>query len=356
MTRKTLLITGGAGFVGSTLAIFFKTNYPTYSVIALDNLRRRGSELNLPRLRDAGVTFVHGDVRNSEDLTSLPRIDTIIEASADASVLAGVGGDPDYVVNTNLLGTANCLRLARKDNADFIFLSTSRVYPIAELDKILFDESPRRFDIASGQSVAGVSERGISEDFPLAGSRSFYGATKLCSEILIEEYRAFYGIRTVVNRCGLIAGPWQMGKVDQGVVALWMARHVFGGSLRYVGFGGEGKQIRDVLHVDDLCLLVDHQLNDLEAVNGQTYNVGGGAEFSVSLRELTDLCESITGKKIEIGSDTAERPADIRIYVTDNSKVTGATGWSPKTGLDQTLTEIYHWLMANEDSVAPVLQ
>jgi CDP-paratose 2-epimerase len=109
-----ILITGGAGFVGSALAIALKTNYPSYEVICLDNLRRKGSELNLPRLAQAGVTFVHGDIRNKEDFDALPIVDALIEASAEPSVLAGLDGTPDYLINTNLVGTINCLNFAKK--------------------------------------------------------------------------------------------------------------------------------------------------------------------------------------------------------------------------------------------------
>ena len=135
---KTILITGGAGFVGSSLAIRFKKNYPAYKIIALDNLKRRGSELNLNRLKEAGIEFFHGDIRNQEDFNSLPAVDLIIEASAEPSVLAGMNEPPSYVVNTNLLGTVNCLNFAVKNKSDFIFLSTSRVYPIEKIEKIEF--------------------------------------------------------------------------------------------------------------------------------------------------------------------------------------------------------------------------
>src|SRR5690349_19143449 len=114
-----ILITGGAGFVGSSLAIALKTNYPDYQVYALDNLKRRGSELNIPRLKKAGVEFVHGDIRNKEDFDSIPAVDTVIEASAEPSVLAGLDGTPDYLINTNLVGTVNCLNYALKHKAGF---------------------------------------------------------------------------------------------------------------------------------------------------------------------------------------------------------------------------------------------
>ena len=160
---KTVLITGGAGFVGSSLSIQLKKFYPNYKIIALDNLKRRGSELNLTRLRQSGVEFFHGDIRNPEDFDMLPKIDVIIEASAEPSVLAGIGGTPDYVVNTNLVGTINCLNFALKNQSNFIFLSTSRVYPIENINRIEFEETKSRFNIAAHQNLRGVSEKGISE-------------------------------------------------------------------------------------------------------------------------------------------------------------------------------------------------
>ena len=118
MIPTRILVTGGAGFVGSTLALRARQAWPEASVTAFDNLRRRGSELNLPRLRDAGVAFVHGDIRNPADLAPLGRdLDLLLECSAEPSVLAGYDGDPSYVVDTNLTGTIHCLELARKAGA-----------------------------------------------------------------------------------------------------------------------------------------------------------------------------------------------------------------------------------------------
>lgn len=353
MERKheTILLTGGAGFVGSNLALWFKGRYPQLRVIALDNLKRRGSEVNLPRLREGGVEFVHGDVRNPEDLRFGGEVDLIIECSAEPSVLAGYGEAPDYLVNTNLVGTVNCLELARRAGADLIFLSTSRVYPIGALNRIATVETERRFSITPEQTMPGISERGISEDFPLAGTRSLYGATKLCSELLIEEYGAAYGVRAIVDRCGVLTGPWQMGKVDQGVFALWMAKHYFGGELRYIGWGGEGKQVRDLLHVDDLAELVDHQRRHIAALGGTTFNVGGGAASSLSLRETTDLCREITGREIPIYSVAEIRSADVKVYITDTARVTDATGWAPQSTPRETLTSIFNWLRTAESLV-----
>ena len=351
-----ILITGGAGFVGSSLAIALKKNYPAYQIYCLDNLKRRGSELNLSRLKAAGVTFVHGDIRSREDFDALPAVDTVIEASAEPSVLAGLDGTPDYLINTNLFGTVNCLNYALKHRANFIFLSTSRVYPIKTIEKLTYLEQSTRFALASDQPVGGVSARGIAEDFPLAGARSLYGTTKLASELLIQEYQEFYGLKTVINRCGVITGPWQMGKIDQGVMVLWVAKHYWKQQLGYFGYGGTGKQTRDMLHIDDLYTLIDWQLHHIDLINGEILNAGGGLGSSASLQELTQICQEVTRNTIPITSVAETRTADIRLYITDNTKVTQLTGWEPKIGVPQIVEEIAAWIKANETDLAGILR
>lgn len=354
--QKNVLITGGAGFVGSSMALQLKSKYPAYEIYVLDNLKRRGSELNLSRLKAAGIHFVHGDIRNKEDFDGLTKIDTIIEASAEPSVLAGINSTPDYLINTNLNGTINCLNFAAKNKSDFIFLSTSRIYPIETIEQIHFEETATRFEIAEQQSIKGFSQKGIAEDFPLNNYRSLYGTTKLASELFIQEYQYFFGIKTVVNRCGVLTGPWQMGKIDQGVVVLWMARHFWKQPLSYIGYGGTGKQVRDLLHTDDLFRLIDWQMHHMDAINGETFNVGGGRAISLSLQEMTALCEKISGNKISIQQVPENRAADIRIYITDNSKVTERTGWSPRISAEQIFTEIYDWIKENEEQLAGILK
>lgn len=351
-----LLITGGAGFVGSSLAISLKQNYPEYQIFALDNLKRRGSELSLARLKAAGIEFLHGDIRNKEDFDALPAVDTVIEASAEPSVLAGLDGTPDYLINTNLFGTVNCLNYALKHKANFIFLSTSRVYPIKTIETLNFEEADTRFVLTDNQPVPGVSSKGIAEDFPLTGARSLYGTTKLASELLIQEYNEFYGLKTVINRCGVITGPWQMGKVDQGVMVLWIAKHYFEQKLAYIGYGGTGKQTRDMLHIADLYRLIDWELHNLDKVNGEILNAGGGVESSASLQELTQICQEITGKTIPITQVAENRAADIRLYITDNTNVTNLTGWKPQLGIREIVSDIHDWLNENRAALEPILK
>jgi CDP-paratose 2-epimerase len=350
-----ILVTGAAGFVGSTLALRFKKADPKAKVVALDNLRRRGSELGLPRLHQAGVEFLHGDIRIPGDIVAAGAFDLLLECSAEPSAHAGYDGAASYVINTNLDGTVNCLEAARTHNAAFVFLSSSRVYPIEGLRTLPLAREGERFNVPAGARGPGWSRAGIARDFPLDGPRTLYGATKLCAELIIQEYVAMYGLRAVVNRCGVLAGPWQMGKIDQGFVTLWAARHFYQGHLQYIGFGGTGHQVRDILHVDDLYDLIALQVADLGRHSGKTYNAGGGQERSVSLREMTRLCAARAGRSLEVGGQPDTRPGDVPWYVTDNDEVTASTGWTPRRTVDSLLDDVFAWLEAHREALRPVL-
>ena len=351
-----LLITGGAGFVGSNLAVSLAERHPDWEIVALDNLYRRGSRLNLPRLEEAGVEFIEGDVRRPEDLAKVPRIDAMIECSAEPSVMSGVDGDTGYLVHTNLTGAYNCLELARRDSAFFVFLSTSRVYPVGPQVGLRLEEAETRFELAAEQDVPGVSPAGISERFPLEGARTLYGATKLAAELLIEEYRAALGVPAVIDRCGVIAGPWQMGKVDQGVFTHWMLAHHFGNPLSYIGFGGGGKQVRDLLHALDLVDLVERQLLDPGKWDGRTVNVGGGRGCSLSLLETTAICRRLTGNEVPITPVAETRQGDVPIYLSDCARLFELDDWRPRRGAEQVLADIEAWIAADPERIAAALQ
>ena len=353
---RNVLVTGGAGFVGSNLALAWKRDFPEDNVTSLDNLKRRGSELTIPRLKRAGVAFEHGDVRNREDLEAVGEADLILECSAEPSVQAGYNGGARYLLNTNLSGTLNCLEFARERRAQFVFLSTSRVYPIAPIRALPLEEGATRLTIGAGAHGSGWSERGVSEEFPLAGPRSLYGATKLASELFIEEYVATYGMEAIVNRCGVLTGPWQMGKVDQGFVTLWASQFLYGGRLGYIGFGGLGKQVRDILHVADLHELIKLQVADIARHSGRVYNVGGGAQNSVSLLELSGLCAAHTGSSPDFTRTPETHPADIPYYVTDNTLVTRETGWTPHKSVANILEEVFRWLRDHRGELEGLLK
>ena len=348
-----VLVTGGAGFVGASLATLLAER--GREVIALDSLKRRGSELNLSRLQAAGVEFVHGDVREPADLECIGEVEVLLECSAEPSAQAGRSGDTAFLVQSNLIGAWNCLELCRRYGAQLIFLSTSRVYPYTAIDALAFEETESRFELCDGQEVAGASASGISERFPIAGPRTLYGATKLAAELLIEEYRAGFGLQTVINRCALIAGPWQMGKVDQGVIAHWVFHHYFGLPLRYVGYGGNGKQVRDVLHVADLCELVADQIERPDHWTGFAGNVGGGPERSVSLREATEICAEIGGRRLSPEAHPAPRPGDVRIYISDCDLLYSRTGWRPTRTVRDVIADMFEWTAHNEAAVSAAL-
>lgn len=352
----TILVTGGAGFIGSSLCIQLKEKYPDYKIIAFDNLKRRGSELNLADFKDREIEFVHGDIRNMEDLNAVEGFDVLIEASAEPSVLSGLNSDPGYVINNNLYGSINCFNACLKHKAKLIFLSTSRVYPIETIENAAFVEEATRFSFSDHQTAKGISSKGISEELDLSGARSFYGTTKLSSELFIKEYSSFYGMQSAMTRFGVIAGPRQMGKTDQGVVTLWMAKHYWKQSLKYIGYGGLGKQVRDILHVQDLIALIDFQIHNIEKFNGKVYNAGGGLGSSVSLLEMTQICEEITGNKIRIDSEIENRPADLRIYITDNSKIETEIGWKPKKSARDVFGDIFQWIKTNEQQLTNILK
>ena len=353
---QKVLITGGAGFVGSNVAISLKIDNPSWHIISFDNLHRRGSDLNIARLKNNGVEFVHGDIRIANDLENINGFDLLIECSAEPSVLAGYHGPPSYLIQTNLVGTLNCLEVCHKQRADIIFLSTSRVYPMQVIRDLYYFEEESRFILKPVQNVPGVSEYGFSEDFPLAGIRSLYGATKLCSELMIQEYIAAYDLKGVINRCGVLTGPWQMGKVDQGFVVHWIAKHLWGDKLAYIGYGGKGVQVRDILHINDLYNLLCIQIDHLNEINECIFNVGGGQDLSISLVELTKLCQDITGKTIPITPVLETRKADIPFYVSDFRKVQEMTGWKPIFGIRKILEEIYSWLLKYEAELRPTLR
>ncbi|MGA9285055.1 MAG: NAD-dependent epimerase/dehydratase family protein [Solirubrobacteraceae bacterium] len=355
MSARRVLITGGAGFIGSSLALRLASSHPDWEVVALDNLHRRGSELNLPRLREGGVRFMHGDVREPDDLRAAGPFDGLVECSAEPSVMAGVDGATGFLIRTNLLGAYHCLEEVARHRAQVVFLSTSRVYPVAALRKLSFSEGNTRFELDAEQRLPGASAHGVAESFPMDGARTLYGASKLSAELLVAEYAESFGLATVVNRCGVVAGPWQMGKVDQGVFTYWILAYHFKRPLAYIGFGGNGKQVRDLLHVADLADLVDDQLMRPDHWAGAVVNVGGGVDVSLSLHEASTLCEQITGNSMHLSSTPATRTGDVPVYLSDCRTLGRFSDWTPQRDARQIFEDIHAWVCENERAVAATL-
>jgi CDP-paratose 2-epimerase len=352
---RRVLVTGGAGFIGASLSLELAARHPDWEVCALDNLHRRGSELNLPRLRDGGVRFVHGDVRDIDDVRAAGAFDALVECSAEPSVMAGTDGATGFTVRTNLLGAYHCLEVAAENHAQIVLLSTSRVYPVAAMNALAHREAETRFALLDEQAVQGASAAGIAEDFSLIGARTLYGASKLAAELLVTEYAELFGLPTVIDRCGVVAGPWQMGKVDQGVFTHWMLAFYFKRPLAYLGFGGRGMQVRDVLHVGDLAALIDDQLLRPESWAGAVVNVGGGVQGSLSLRELSAVCEEITGNHIDLGANPETRAGDVRIYISDCRAMRRFSDWEPRHPPCRILEDIYGWIRHDETAIARAL-
>lgn len=329
-----ILITGGCGFVGSSLALNIKKKYPKYTVTALDNLHRRGSELNIPILEKAGVSFINADVRYPLDV---PAYDILIEASAEPSVMAGLNGDDRYLMETNFGGLFNCVRSVLDNSAKLIFLSTSRIFPMSVINGLEYIEEASRHTLKYGQ--------GFAEDLPKEGTRSLYGMSKYAGELLIAEYTEMLGLKAVVNRCGLIAGRGQFGKTDQGVITHWAASYIYDKPLSIFG---SGKQVRDILNVYDLFRLIDMQMHDFDRFSGEIFNVGGGLKNSLSIFELDMFCKQlICPKDVPF---LPERSLDIKYYVTDYTKIQNI-GWSPEISAVDTLKEITGWLTENKEEL-----
>ncbi|MCH2208409.1 MAG: NAD-dependent epimerase/dehydratase family protein [Lentisphaerales bacterium] len=342
---KSVLVTGGAGFVGSNIAIALKKHKENIRVVVLDNLLRRGTEGNLFTLEKYGIEFIHGDVRIADDLQRAGKIDFLVECSAEPSVLAGSDGSPGYVIQTNLNGAVNCAEYCRQHNDGLLFLSTSRVYSIDSLKDMKISEGKTRFELSGEQSVDGLSIKGVSEECSVQGFKSFYGASKIAAEFMLEEYRYLFDWPVIINRCGLIAGPGQFGKADQGIISFWLNSHLEKNSLKYIGFGGSGKQVRDATHIDDLVRLVILQMTKPEKFKKDVFNVGGGLKSSFSLLELTNLCREITGNKLDIAGELTERYADIPVYLSDTTKINQLCEWKSELNIEDIIQDVYNWLI-----------
>ena len=350
-----IIIAGGCGFIGSSLASYFLTKYSRTQIYILDNLRRKGSDLNLKRIHNDRLVFIKGDLSQKSLFNNLPACDFFIDAAADPSVLSGINSSILSLLNNNFMSTINAIEWCSKTNCKFLFLSTSRVYPIKNLNKILYSEEETRFTWIDNQNIKGFSKMGINELFDINGYRSLYGASKFSSELFIREFGKYKNLKFVINRCSMIAGPWQMGKIDQGVITYWLFCHIFEKELKYIGFSGSGKQVRDILHISDLCVVIDKQINNWSMVNNQIFNIGGGKNNSVSLLELTKLVNEITGIYIPIYGEKKTRDADIRIFLTDNTKIKNMLDWEPNHDSKKIIEDTFNWIINNKNELEGIL-
>ncbi len=316
-----VLVSGVCGFAGSHLARYLLESHEGIEIVGLDNLSRQGSETNRLALKRLGVQLVHGDLRMASDVDALPPVDWVIDAAAQPSVLAGRDGRTSarQLLEHNLLSTVNLLEYCRTSRAGFILLSTSRVYSIPELGRLPLAVDSSRYALdPARQWPAGVSAAGVTESFSTEAPISLYGATKLASERLAQEYAFGFQVPVWINRCGVLAGPGQFGTAEQGIFSYWLHAHAARRTLKYLGFGGHGYQVRDALHPRDLARMVDMQLRN--PGQGGMQNVSGGLENSMSLAQLTAWCDERFGPNAPV-ADGSDRPYDVPWLVLDSARV-----------------------------------
>ena len=330
-----ILITGGCGFVGTNVAIFLNKKY---KVDCLDNLSRKGSKYNLEILKKNRIRNFNIDIENFYQVKKLPKYDIVIDCCAEASVEVSKK-DIDRVVNTNLIGTYNILKKIKKDKSKIIFLSSSRIYPIKNFNGNIKSKNIKK---------KLIIKKLVKENDNKNGPKSLYGFTKLASEMLIEEFSYAFNIKYLINRCGVISGPLQFGKQDQGFISLWIWRHLNKKKLNYIGFGGNGHQVRDVLHIEDLLSLIDLQIKNFNKINNKIFTVGGSKKSYTSLKNLTNICSKLTGNKIKMGKIISTSNYDIPYYISDNSYVSKTYKWKPLKTIYNVVYDTYIWILNNK--------
>ena len=346
-----VLITGVCGFVGSTLAEGLVQHAPSVHVSGIDNLSRAGSWLNWGRLQRFGIALQHADVRQASDMEALAAVEWVIDAAANPSVLAGVDGAASsrQLMEHNLLGTINLLEYCRRTGAGFVLLSTSRVYSIEPLAALQVRVDGTRFVPTGDQTwPRGIGPEGVSEDGPTGAPLSLYGASKLASETLALEYGQAFGFPVWINRCGVLAGAGQFGRGDQGIFAFWINAWLRQVPLRYIGFGGDGFQVRDCLHPRDLVTLLLRQMWNGGTGLPRVWNVSGGDANTMSLAELSTWCADRFGPCV-VAREPKARAFDIPWLVLDHARARTAWGWAPQTPVLHVLEEIGRHAEANPD-------
>lgn len=333
---KNILITGGCGFVGSNIGIFLKKK--GFKITSLDNLYRKGSSLNLERLKKAKIKNLKININNFNSIIKInQKFDLIIDCCAEPSVEKSKKSirEAKKVFDTNLLGTFNIIAKCLKDNAKLIFLSSSRVYSIQNL---------REFKKEINEKIY---KKKIDINFKTNNPKSLYGYTKLASEDLIKEFNYSNKLTFIINRIGVISGPWQFGKIDQGFLSLWSWSHINKKKIKYIGFNGTGLQVRDILHIDDLCELILIQILKFKKIKNLTLSFGGGKNNAINLRLLTKKYKAISKNTLKIEKVLKTSIFDIPYFIADNKVVNRLYKWKPKKNIDNIINDIYNWQKKN---------
>ena len=333
-----MLITGGCGFIGSNAADYFSKK--GHDVTVLDNLSRKGSEINLAWLKEKHpeIDFIKADVRYDQNKLdkSIEGKDVVLHFAAQVAVTTSVA-DPREDFDINALGTFNVLEAIRNSKSKPIltYSSTNKVY--GGMEDIKTHEANGRYEYVDFPK--GIPENRIL-DF-----HSPYGCSKGCADQYVRDYARIYGLKTVVFRQSCIYGYRQFGVEDQGWVAWFTIASLFNKKLTIYG---DGKQVRDVLFIDDLVKAYESAIKNIKKTSGQVYNIGGGHNNQMSLLELISFLEKFFKKKIEFKFDDW-RPGDQPVFVCDISKAKNDFGWEPKTNVSEGVKKLAGWVKENKE-------
>jgi len=338
-------LTGGAGFIGCNAAAQLLKE--GHEVVVFDNLSRSGTDANLVWLKDQGLrTFIHGDVRDARQVVDVFRthrdIGVVLHLAAQVAVTTSVM-NPREDFEVNALGTLNVCEAVRQCAPEAILLnaSTNKVY--GELPHVHVVKRNGRYAYAD---LPG----GVPETAPL-DFHSPYGCSKGAADSYVKDYARIYGLRTVSFRQSCIFGPRQFGIEDQGWVA-WFAIAAVRESP--ITVYGDGKQVRDVLFIDDLVQCYVRAVERIEQAVGQVYNIGGGPGQTMAVSECLQRLEQLLGRRIPYR--VADwRPGDQRVFVCDISKAQRELGWQPRTGTDEGLERLVSWVKTHETELSHVV-
>lgn len=332
------LITGGAGFIGSNYV--YRLLSRGENVTIFDNLSRPGSHINIEWLQDCfgkdAFQLIIGDIRdNSVIEQAVKEAEIIIHLAGQVAVTTSVL-NPREDFEINALGTFNVLEAARSsdNNPIFVYASTNKVY--GRMDDVRILEMDSRYRYQDFQE--GISEQ-QNLDF-----HSPYGCSKGCGDQYVRDYFRLYGIPSVVLRQSCIYGPRQFGIEDQGWVAWFVIASVIG---KQISIFGDGKQVRDTLHIDDLLDIYDLVISKIEISAGQVYNVGGGSKNTISIwKEFGPILEELIGRPLDINKYDW-RPGDQKIYISNIRKVENDLGWRPKICFQEGIEHLFQWVEEN---------
>lgn len=338
-----VLITGGCGFIGSNLANYFLNEGS--EIFILDNLSRAGTEKNKRWLEEnhkSNLTFKQGDVRDFEMLKTLTKdVDVILHTAAQVAVTTSVKNPKDDF-EINALGTFNVLEAARSSNTDpvLIYTSTNKVYG-NNVNAISLLEKESRYELTDGSFL-----NGIPETFPTdANEHTPYGSSKYAADLYVRDYSAVYGLKTITFRMSCIYGLRQFGNEDQG----WLAHFIISSILnKPIIVYGDGKQVRDILFINDLVGAFKKALENINITKGNVYNIGGGSKSTISILELIAMLEQLNGKNIK-KTFSDWRPFDQKVYISDISHAKIDFGWEPKITKDDGIKKFHNWALSNKN-------